>query len=89
MYLYSCIFAVSKELTEDIKTSKMKPKFILKTANQKFVSDVYFSNGLDFETLNEADAKVFDLKEDAEKVIKSNGWDENFVYPIKLEIENG
>lgn len=67
----------------------MAQKFIIKTANEKYVSEIYFLNGLDFETLHEADAKKFYSKAEAEAAIKSNGWDENFVTVIKATNDNG
>lgn len=59
-------------------------KFILKTSNGKFMSEIYYMTLKDFETLHVADAKKFDSKEEAESFIKEAGFNEDFVYPIEL-----
>lgn len=64
----------------------MKKVFAIKTANGKYVSEIYTLNGLDFEILHMEDAKKFSSLEDAEKFIEAEGIDANFcniveVYP--------
>ena len=43
-------------------------KYILRIENGKFVSDIYFKNGLDFETMQISDAKIFYSLEDAKEL---------------------
>jgi len=59
-------------------------KFILKTTSNKFMSEIYYMTGKDFETLYPSDAKKFDSKEEAELFIKESGFDENFVHVTEL-----
>lgn len=54
-------------------------KYVITTTNGKFVSNDYFLNGLDFETNNIEDARIFEDEYEANEVIDSNGWDRNFL----------
>lgn len=59
-------------------------KYILATANGKYMSEIYTMNGLDFETLYEVDAKKFDTLEEANEFILESAFDTNFIWPQKI-----
>jgi hypothetical protein len=61
-------------------------KFILKTASGKFMSEIYTLNRLDFETIYENDAKKFDSIDEANSFIKDSGFDKEFIWPVKFEV---
>ena len=63
----------------------MEKQFVLKTVNGNFMSEIYTMNGLDFETMYQADAKKFDTKEEAEEFIKESGFADNFIFVVEAE----
>ena len=58
-------------------------KFVLKTVNGNFMSEIYTMNGLDFETMYQADAKKFDTKKEAEDFIKEAGFADDFIFVVE------
>lgn len=63
----------------------MEKHFVLKTANGNFMSEIYTMNGLDFETMYQADAKKFDTKEEAEQFIEESGFAADFIFVVETE----
>jgi hypothetical protein len=59
-------------------------KTIIKTANNKYISEAYYQNRLDMETNERADAHVFGSVEEANDFLQDGGFDQNYAWAIAL-----
>jgi len=59
-------------------------QFAIATTTGNYMSEIYTQNGLDFETMYQEQAKLFDTKKEAEEFIIAAELNTNFVYIIEL-----